>query len=118
MPSCRNIACELIPGSPPPFLFFVEARGEPAERGERLSIPGSYCSQKKLTNVTPEGPALIICSVLLDAGSRQIHLLALHISLCCSSVYINELGPIIGKQDKCQLEFAYVGCNMQLLFTN
>ena len=27
--SCRNITCELVPGSPPPFLFFVRARGEP-----------------------------------------------------------------------------------------
>ena len=27
--SCRDIMCESIPGSPPPFLFFVGARGEP-----------------------------------------------------------------------------------------
>ena len=27
--SCRDITCESIPGSPPPFLFLVGARGEP-----------------------------------------------------------------------------------------
>ena len=27
--SCRDITCESVPGSPPPFLFFVGARGEP-----------------------------------------------------------------------------------------
>ena len=26
---CRDITCESVPGSPPPFLFFVGARGEP-----------------------------------------------------------------------------------------
>ena len=26
---CCNITCESIPGSPPPFLFFVGVRGEP-----------------------------------------------------------------------------------------
>ena len=29
MSSCRDIMCESIPGSLPPFLFFVGARGEP-----------------------------------------------------------------------------------------
>ena len=27
--SCRNITCELIPGSPPPFLLFIGVRREP-----------------------------------------------------------------------------------------
>ena len=32
MSSCRDITCESIPGSPPPFLFFVGVRGEPGTR--------------------------------------------------------------------------------------
>ena len=27
--SCRDIMCESVPGSPPPFLLFVKAMGEP-----------------------------------------------------------------------------------------
>ena len=27
--SCRDITCESVPGSLPPFIFFVGARGEP-----------------------------------------------------------------------------------------
>ena len=27
--SCRDITCESVPGSPPQFLFFVGARGDP-----------------------------------------------------------------------------------------
>ena len=30
--SYRNIMCELVPGSPPQFLFFVRARGEPGNK--------------------------------------------------------------------------------------
>ena len=30
--SCRNITCESIPGCPPPFLFFVGAKGEPGNK--------------------------------------------------------------------------------------
>ena len=29
MSLCHDITCELVPGSPPPFLFFVGAKGEP-----------------------------------------------------------------------------------------
>ena len=29
---CCNITCELVPGSPPPFPFFFEARGEPGNK--------------------------------------------------------------------------------------
>ena len=32
--SFRDITCELIPGSPPPFLFFVGARGEPGNEAK------------------------------------------------------------------------------------
>ena len=28
---CHNITCELIQGSPPPFYFFIWARGEPED---------------------------------------------------------------------------------------
>ena len=28
---CRDIMCESVPGSPLPFLFFVEVRGEPGK---------------------------------------------------------------------------------------
>ena len=32
--SCCDITCESIPGSPPPFLFFVVARGEPGNKAK------------------------------------------------------------------------------------
>ena len=41
--SCRDITCESVPGSPPPFLFFVQARGEPgneAKGQERIRMGG------------------------------------------------------------------------------
>ena len=34
--SCCNITCELVPGSPPPFLFIVRARGEPGNEAKVL----------------------------------------------------------------------------------
>ena len=34
--SCHNIMCEFILGSPPPFLFFVRARGEPGNEATEL----------------------------------------------------------------------------------
>ena len=41
--SCRDIMCESVPGSPPPFLFSVGARGEP---GNEASITlCTYLSQ-------------------------------------------------------------------------
>ena len=47
---CRDITCESVPGSPPPFLFFVGVRGEPGERGyieriEETICPEGICSQ-------------------------------------------------------------------------
>ena len=32
--SYRDITCKLVPGFPPPFLFFVGARGEPGNEGK------------------------------------------------------------------------------------
>ena len=34
---CRNITCELILGSPPPFSFFVGAREEPENEASHAS---------------------------------------------------------------------------------
>ena len=42
---CRDIKCESIPGSPPPFLFFVGARGEPRNEASR-SIPATHLFQR------------------------------------------------------------------------
>ena len=33
--SCRDIMCKPMPGSPPPFLFFVGARGEPGNESNK-----------------------------------------------------------------------------------
>ena len=32
--SCCDITCKSVPGSPPPFLFFVGARGEPGNEAK------------------------------------------------------------------------------------
>ena len=36
--SCRGITCELIPGSPPPFLFSVGARREPGNEASNHPV--------------------------------------------------------------------------------
>ena len=41
--ACRDITCESIPGSPPPFLFFVEARGEPGNEARGHPLPIKQC---------------------------------------------------------------------------
>ena len=33
--SCRDIMCKPMPGSPPPFLFFVGAMGEPGNEANK-----------------------------------------------------------------------------------
>ena len=40
MSTCRDITCESIPGSPPPFLFFFGARGEP---GRKAKLGQLFC---------------------------------------------------------------------------
>ena len=40
--SCRDITCESVPGSPPPFLFFVGARGEP---GNEANVDLNHISE-------------------------------------------------------------------------
>ena len=37
--SCRDITCESVPGSLPPFLFFVGARGEPGNEAMDTQAP-------------------------------------------------------------------------------
>jgi len=40
MSTCHDITCESIPGSPPPFLFFFGARGEP---GRNAKLGQLFC---------------------------------------------------------------------------
>ena len=41
MSSCRNIMCKSVPGSPPPFPFFFEARGEPGNKASVVVFANS-----------------------------------------------------------------------------
>ena len=36
--SCRDITCESVPGSLPPFIFFVGARGEPGNEAKIIYL--------------------------------------------------------------------------------
>ena len=36
--TCRGITCESVPGSLPPFIFFVGARGEPGNKASTGQI--------------------------------------------------------------------------------
>ena len=39
---CRDITCELVPGSPPPFLFFIGGRGEPGNEANYWLVGSKF----------------------------------------------------------------------------
>ena len=83
---CCNITCESIPGSSPPFLFFVGARGEPRNEDTQIIAELVYkadnghpaialrffafynfsCDQKLCITAS-------VCASLLSLASHTLH---------------------------------------------
>ena len=77
---CRDIMCELTPGSPPPFLFFYRGEGRAWEWG--------YCIDAVFLNVTVSGPwtRCYKKSVkILSWAPRSVY-----ISLCHTTVHMTK----------------------------